>query len=74
MKNGFDGIREKFLQNPPLLSMLKTTIPKTLAEATQDRIWGTGIRLHDTGALDTEKWTGPGWLSRMLHTIRCELE
>ena len=54
--------------------MLKTTIPKTLAEATQDRIWGTGIRLHDTGALDTEKWTGPGWLSRMLHTIRCELE
>ena len=70
----FDGIREKFIQNPPLLSMLKTTTPKTLAEATQDRIWGTGIRLHDTGALDTEKWTGPGWLSRMLHTIRCELE
>ena len=70
----FDGIREKFLQNPPLLSMLKATTPKTLAEATQDRIWGTGIRLHNTGALDTEKWTDPGWLSRMLHTIRCELE
>ena len=26
----FDGIREKFLQNPPLLSMLKTTTPKIL--------------------------------------------
>ena len=70
----FNGIREKFLQNPPLLSMLKTTTPKILAEATQDRLWGTGIKLHDTCALDTEKWSGPGWLSRMLHTIRSEQE
>ena len=41
----FDRIREKFLQNPPLLSMLKTTLPKILAEATPDRLLGTGIRL-----------------------------
>ena len=68
----FDRIREKFLQNPPLLSMLKMTTPKILAEATQDRLWGTGIKLRDTCALDTEKWSGPGWLSRMLHTIRSE--
>ena len=40
----FDGIREKFLQNPPLLVMLKTMTPKTLAEATTDRLWGTGVR------------------------------
>ena len=73
-KKCFDGIREKFLQNPPLLSMLKMTTPKILAEATQDRLWGTGIKLHDTCALDTEKWSGPGWLSRMLHTIRGEQE
>ena len=52
--------------------MLKTTTPKILAEATQDRLWGTGIKLRDTCALDTEKWSGPGWLSRMLHTIRSE--
>ena len=39
----FDGIREMFLQNPLLLSMLKTTAPKILAEATTDRLWGTGI-------------------------------
>ena len=69
----FDGIREKFLQNPPLLEMLKTTTPKILAEATTDRLWGTGIRLRDTCALDTEKWSGTGWLSRMLITIRDEL-
>ena len=68
----FDGIRERFLQNPPLLSMLKTTTPKILAEATTHRLWGTGIRLRDTCALDTDKWAGPGWLSRMLITIREE--
>ena len=67
-----ESIHEKFLQNPPLLSMLETTTPKILAEATQDKLWGTGIKLRDTYALDTEKWPGPGWLSRMLHTIRSE--
>ena len=45
----------EFLQNPSLLSMLKTTTPKILAEATQDRLWETGIKLRDTCALDTEK-------------------
>ena len=39
----FDGIGEKFIQNPLLLVMLKTTAPKILAEATNDRLWGTGI-------------------------------
>ena len=69
----FDGIREKFLQTPPpLLAMLKTTSPKILAEAITDRLWGTGIRLQDSCALDTGKWSGTGWLSRMLITIRDE--
>ena len=52
--------------------MLKTTSPKILAEATTDRLWGTGIRLRDSCALDTEKWSGTGWLSRMLIMIRDE--
>ena len=68
----FDGIREKFLQNPPLLAMLKTMTPKILAEATTDRLWGTGIRLRDRSALNTGKWSSVGWLSRMLITIRDE--
>ena len=68
----FDGIREKFLQTPPLLAMLKTMLPKILAEATMDRLSGTGIRLLDSCALDTGKWSGTGWLSRMLITIRDE--
>ena len=41
--NGFDkcivGVRAKFKQNPNLHNMLKTTSPKTLAEASTDRVW-----------------------------------
>ena len=31
-----DGIKEKFLQNPPLLQMLKTMKPKLLVEASME--------------------------------------
>ena len=37
------GIREKFIQNTPLLEMLKTTAPKSIAEASYDKLLGTGI-------------------------------
>ena len=50
--------------------MLKTTPPKILVEATTDRLWGTGIKLRDTSALDTDKWAGPGWLLKMLLMIK----
>ena len=32
----YDGIHEKFVQNTPLLQLLKTMAPETLAEATMD--------------------------------------
>ena len=66
----FDGVREKFVQNQPLLALLKTTSPKIIAEATLDHLWGTGIALRDTSALNTDKWSSTGWLSKMLLTIR----
>ena len=68
----YDGIREKFVQNPSLLSMLKATSLKILAEATTDRQWGTGIALRDSSVLGVDKWTSIGWLSCMLLTIRTE--
>ena len=68
----YEGVKQKFLQNDNLLSMLKTTAPKILAEATPDRLSGTGINFHESSALDTCKWTSPGWLSRMLINIRSE--
>ena len=66
----FDGVREKFVQNPPLLALLKSTAPKILTEATLDHLWGTGITLRDTNTLNTGKWNSTGWLSKMLLTIR----
>ena len=40
------GIKAKFEQNPLLLQMLQTTHPKTIAEATYVKTWGTGIPLQ----------------------------
>ena len=68
----FGGVREKFMQNQSLLQLLKTTSPKVLAEATTNRLWGTGIALWDSCALQTDKWHSSGWLSHMLMTIRDE--
>ena len=65
-----EGIKEKFLQNPPLLQMLKATHPKTLVEVTLDRQWGTGVCLCDPNVLEKERWHGTGWMSSILSTIR----
>ena len=54
--------------------MLKTTEPKVLAEASNDKVWGTGISLRDSQALNMNKWNGTGWLSNMLIIIRDEYQ
>ena len=74
--NGFEkciiGVRAKCKQNPHLHNMPKTTTPKSLAEASTDRVWGTGISLQDPNALNQDQWHSTGWLSNMLHRIREE--
>ena len=40
-----EGIKDKFLQNPPLFNMLKSTDNEVVVEATADRLWGTGDQL-----------------------------
>ena len=64
------GIIAKFNQNPLLKSMLASTKPKLLVEASTDRIWGIGVGLKDTNVLSRTHWTGHGWLSKILHCIR----
>ena len=54
------GIREKFIQNKLLIEMLEMTAPKVIAEASNKKLWGTGIRLRDKEALDANKWENPG--------------
>ena len=51
----YAGIKEKFTQNPLLIHMMKVMAPKTLAEASYDKLWGTGIPLRDNDALKTNK-------------------
>ena len=67
------GISVKFVQNKPLMDMLKLTHPKIIVEATLDKLWGTGIQLRDNDALNPEKWHNTGWISSMLSTIRDEV-
>ena len=64
------GMEAKFKQNRELWFMLKMTEPKTLVEASNDRLWGTGITLNDTHVLDSRRWHRKGWLSEMLHIVR----
>ena len=42
----YDGIKAKFTQNPWLANLLLSTNDEILAEATYDKVWGTGIPLH----------------------------
>ena len=64
------GISEKFKQNPQLMNMLQATNGFILAEASNDRLWGTGVLLRDKDALTQSAWSSHGWLSNMLHDIR----
>ena len=73
-EKGYDlcllGLKEKFLQNPTLMNMLRTTTPKLLVESSYDKIWGTRIPLNDKDALNKNNWYTNGWLSDMLMNIR----
>ena len=73
LKDGYalceKGVKEKFTQNTALMDMLKNTGSLTIAEASKDRTWGTGIPLRDTEALLISKWKNRGWLSNMLMSI-----
>ena len=66
----FKDVSEKFNQNPNLMNMLKATKGFILAEASNNRLWGTGIPLRDKHALSQTSWSSRGWLSDMLFEIR----
>ena len=52
------------------MATLLATDNMMIAEASRDKLWGTGIPLNDKDALTREKWENPGWLSRILINIR----
>ena len=66
----YDGIMEKFNQNPHLNKVLQSTGDKVLAESCFDRKWGTGIPLYSNEALRSDLWIGKNLLGKLLTTVR----
>ena len=64
------GIRSKFEQNPTLMNLLLNTGDGIIAEATYDKLWGTGVPLHHNNALKQQDWANIGILGEILMKIR----
>ena len=64
------GIEAKFMQNPALMNLLRSTGKKKLAEASYDNVFGTGVPLNSEDCLNESKWEGVGILGEILMDIR----
>ena len=69
----YDGIKSKFTQNPWLKSLLLSTNEEILVEATFDKVWGTGVPLHQRDCTDRTQWHRIGIMGEILMTVREEL-
>ena len=67
------GIKAKFTQNPALAQLLLSTNNSKLAEASYDKIWGTGVPLSDENCLDEKLWNGIGIQGNLLMQVRAEI-
>ena len=66
----YEGIRQKFMQNPHLHNYLLDTGTKTLVETSYDNVWGTGKPLGSEDSLNPAKWKSTGILGKILMKIR----
>ena len=66
-------IEAKFMSNPYLVNMLQSTPEKMLVEACYDKLWGTGISLHDRDCLKRDMWSNIGIQGEILMEIRSSL-
>jgi ribA/ribD-fused uncharacterized protein len=67
----FNGLLEKFRQNPELKERLLSTGDAVLAEcAVKDRIWGIGLSMKDPDRMNMEKWQGKNLLGFALMAVR----
>ena len=68
------GIEAKFISNPYLINMLQSTGNKTFVEACYDKLWGTGIPLHDKDCRKKDLWSNTGIQGEILMEIRQSLK
>ena len=70
----YNGLLEKFRQNPELKRQLLATAPHTLAEcALRDSFWGIGMTLYDEYRFEPDLWQGQNLLGFTLMMVRDEL-
>lgn len=70
----YEGLLEKFRQNPRLKEQLLATGDALLAEcAFNDRIWAIGLTMQDNNRFDIEKWRGQNLLGFALMQVREKL-
>lgn len=69
----YEGLKEKFSQNPRLREQLLETGDAILAEcAVKDRIWGIGLSKTDPNRFDLNLWKGQNLLGYALMMARYE--
>ncbi|SAK86540.1 Swarming motility protein YbiA [Caballeronia catudaia] len=65
------GCREKFAQHPGLRSLLLSTVPTEIVEASPyDVIWGVGLGERHPDITDKSKWRGQNLLGQALMKVR----
>ena len=65
------AVSAKFSQNPELARLLKRTGNTQIGEGSEkDLVWGTGISVFHTDALNTSKWRGNNQLGKILMEVR----
>ena len=69
-----EGIYSKFVTHPWLQEKLLSTGTKTIVECCRDRLWGTGIPLHEENCLDQRMWESQGILGEILQEIRTRIK
>ena len=69
----YEAMRAKFTQNKRARDFLANTGGKTLAEATRDNVWGTGLKFEDKDNGIVSKWSGKNIAGSLLMRIRHEL-
>ena len=68
-----EGIKAKFMQNSGLRLYLLNTGEKRIIESCSDKLWGTGIQLHDKNCLNPSYWNSQGILGEILKNIRTSI-
>ena len=52
------------------MNLLKSTGSKTLVECAYDRVWGSGVPLHEDNYFNETQWSGGNLLGTILMNVR----